>query len=50
MTNLIDYVTIQASTGNSVDFGDLTQERQMHASGSESPTRGIFIGGISPGP
>ena len=43
MTNSMDYVTIQ-STGNSVDFGDLTQSRQMDAS-CESPTRGIFRGG-----
>jgi hypothetical protein len=42
-TNTIDYVTI-ASTGNAVDFGDLTQARRAAASCS-STTRGVWGGG-----
>lgn len=44
--NIIDYVTI-ASTGNSVDFGDLTQARNAAASFA-STTRGVFGGGETP--
>lgn len=44
--NIIDYVTI-ASTGNSVDFGDLTQARGFGSSFS-STTRGVFGGGQTP--
>jgi len=46
--NIIDYVTI-ASTGNSVDFGDLFQARNGAASFA-STTRGVFGGGYNPGP
>jgi hypothetical protein len=43
--NTIDYVTI-ASTGNAVDYGDLTIARDGPQALS-SPTRGVFSGGIS---
>jgi len=46
-SNVIDYVTI-ASTGNAVDFGDLTVSRWYNASTS-SPTRGVIAGGATPG-
>ena len=42
--NIIHYVTI-ATTGNSVDFGDLTAERRT-LGGCSNETRGIFGGGI----
>jgi len=45
-TNSIQYVTI-ASTGNSQDFGDLTQIRE-HISGTSNSIRGIFAGGVTP--
>ena len=45
--NTIDYVTI-AQTGNSVDFGDLTEARH-HIAAAGSSTRGIFAGGKTPG-
>jgi len=44
--NTIDYITI-ASTGNAIDFGDLTVARGGLAACSSS-TRGIFAGGDSP--
>ena len=43
-TNAIEYVTIQ-STGNSVDFGDLTREVASGPAAFSSSTRGIFAGG-----
>jgi len=43
--NVIDYITI-SSTGNAVDFGDLTIARDG-PQGCSSSTRGIFAGGIS---
>lgn len=45
--NVIDYVTI-ASTGNALDFGDLTVARYSN-SGSGSSTRGLFSGGYLSG-
>jgi hypothetical protein len=42
--NTIDYVTI-ATTGNALDFGDLTQARRGTAAFS-SPTRGVNAGGV----
>jgi len=42
-TSAITYITI-ATTGNSVDFGNLTQARQRLAACSNS-TRGVFAGG-----
>ena len=48
-TNVIQYVTI-ASTGNAIDFGDLTVIRQA-LTGMSSPTRSLFVGGaITPNP
>ena len=45
-TNIIDYITI-ASTGNALDFGDLTAPRWGPGSLASS-TRGIWAGGIDP--
>ena len=44
MSNTIDYVTI-ASAGNATDFGDTADVAYYGASGSASPTRGIWAGG-----
>ena len=44
-TDIIDYVTIQ-STGNALDFGDLSVGRDVPA-GCASRTRGIIAGGYS---
>ncbi len=43
--NVIQYVTM-ATTGNSTDFGDLTDER-WSAAGTQNPSRGIFAGGMN---
>ena len=43
-SNIIDYITI-ASTGNAIDFGDLTSSRGGCA-GINSTTRGCFAGGM----
>lgn len=45
--NTMEYITI-ASTGNSTDFGDLTQSRQFTA-GVSNTTRGCFGGGAGGG-
>ena len=45
--NTIDYVTI-AQTGDSVNFGDLTEARHQHTAAGSS-TRGIFAAGAIPG-
>ena len=42
----INYVTI-STTGNALDFGDLTQARS-NITGCSSPTRGVFGGGYTP--
>ena len=42
-TNVIQYVEIM-TTGNSLDFGDLSAKRRSQA-GAQSPTRGLFAGG-----
>ena len=42
----MEYITI-ASTGNGIDFGDKSVSSNQ-ASGSASPTRGIFAGGEAP--
>jgi len=42
-TNTIDYITI-ATTGNAIDFGDLTQQMR-ELSACSSSTRGVFGGG-----
>ena len=46
-SNTVDYVTIQ-STGNAVDFGDLTQARSL-LSACSSSVRGVFAGGRQSG-
>jgi hypothetical protein len=47
--NTIEYITIQ-STGNSIDFGDLTVARGNGFGGCGSSTRGVFGGGGSGNP
>ena len=42
-TNIIDYITM-SSTGNTQDFGDLTDPRR-HAIAACNSTRGVFAGG-----
>lgn len=44
--NIIQYVTI-STTGNSLDFGDLTFAGYL-LGGCSSPTRGVFGGGYTP--
>ena len=44
--NTIQFVTI-ATTGDSVNFGDLTSARS-NLGGASSPTRGLFLGGAAP--
>ena len=46
VTNVIEYITI-ATTGDSVNFGDLTQARYA-GTGCGSATRGIIAGGQTP--
>ena len=43
-TDTIDYCTIQ-STGDFIDFGNLTASRLTHGCGVSSPTRGVWGGG-----
>ena len=43
--NVIDYITI-ATLGNTTDFGDLSIAVAIN-SGSASPTRGVFYGGMT---
>ena len=43
VTNEMDYVTIQ-TTGNALDFGDITQARREIGNTNDA-TRGVFIGG-----
>ena len=45
--NIIEYITI-ATTGNTTDFGDLTDARRRAMSVS-SPTRAVILGGGTPG-
>ena len=44
--NNIEFITI-ATTGNSQDFGDLS-ETEVYKAGMCSPTRGLFAGGSDP--
>ena len=44
LSDVIDYITI-ASAGNATDFGNLGAARSQF-SGSGSPTRGVFFGGL----
>ena len=46
MTALVDYITI-ATTGNSTEFGDLTDARRS-ASACASSIRGLWGGGGNP--
>ena len=46
VTNVIEFLTI-ATTGNSTDFGDLTQAR-FAGTGCSSATRGVIVGGQTP--
>ena len=46
VTNVIEFITI-ATTGNSADFGDLTQARYA-GTGCSSATRGVIAGGQTP--
>ena len=46
--NNIEYITIQ-STGNSVDFGDMSTKIST-GQGFSSPTRGVTAGGYQPSP
>ena len=45
----MDYITI-STLGNSVDFGNLTQNRRSGGIGGASRTRGLFAGGQFPSP
>ena len=45
-SNTIDYVTI-STTGNAINFGDLTVSRTSQGGGT-SRTRGLFGGGYNP--
>ena len=45
-SDVIEYVNI-ASTGNGVDFGNITPAARRYASGCSSPTRGITAGGFT---
>jgi hypothetical protein len=44
-SDVIDYITIQ-STGDAIDFGNLTQAKQVDAA-VNSPTRVVFTGGCT---
>jgi len=44
--NMLDYITI-ATTGNAVDFGDLTEVKSNNSS-TGSSTRGVVFGGENP--
>ena len=47
ITNNLYYITI-ASTGNSVDFGDVTSGHHRMGVGCASPVRGVMGGGLGP--
>ena len=48
-TNVIGYLTA-SSTGNATDFGDLTIPRKLWNQSCSDGSRGVFMGGDSPGP
>jgi len=48
ISDRMQFITI-ASTGNAIDFGDLSVAR-YYVRGTASSTRGVFAGGTSPGP
>ena len=47
-TNGIQFITI-ATTGNFVDFGDLTTNKENPSGNINSPTRGFWAGGDQAG-
>ena len=47
ITNNLYYITI-ASTGNSIDFGDVTSGHHRMGVGCASPVRGVMGGGLGP--
>jgi len=47
--NIIDYVTI-SSSGNAIDFGDLSTTNRAYIGATSSSTRGIFGGGYTSSP
>ena len=47
VANIIEFVSI-ATTGNTQDFGDLTQARTFCKGSGCSPTRGVWAGGATP--
>ena len=49
LVDTIDFVTF-SSTGNATDFGNLTQARWVMCQGAADSTRGMFVGGLNPGP
>ena len=49
LTDTIDFVTF-ATTGNATYFGNLTQSRWVMCQGAADSTRGMFVGGLDPGP
>jgi len=49
LVDTIDFVTF-ASTGDATDFGNLTQSRWVMCQGAADSTRGMFVGGLDPGP
>ena len=49
LVDTIDFVTF-SSTGNAIDFGNLTQSRWVMCQGAADSTRGMFVGGLDPGP
>ena len=49
LVDTIDFVTF-ATTGNATDFGNLTQSRWVMCQGAADSTRGMFVGGLDPGP
>ena len=49
LVDTIEFVTF-ASTGNATDFGNLTQSRWVMCQGAADSTRGMFVGGLDPGP
>ena len=49
LVDTIEFVTF-ASTGDAIDFGNLTQSRWVMCQGAADSTRGMFVGGLDPGP
>ena len=47
--NAMEYITM-ASSGDSVDFGDRQTAGILGSGTVQSPTRGVFLSGVTPGP